>query len=145
MSSEKISDLFIEEVIRRVKKECSIKDEKDVADLIGISPQNFSKKKTQKSVINDIFKWAILNDKDLNLLFKGEANGGVDIRSEQKRKYEYLEKIDEWIAKKLSEDSRNKDWFEIEFEKFFPEFKKWKEEKEESEEREASIAHRKVA
>lgn len=127
MSSDKISDLLIEEVIRRIKAEYSLKGEKEVAELIGISPQNFSKKKTKKTVINDIFQWALINDKDLNLLFKSEQTNTMVVKEIRCINYEYLDKIREWISKKLIEDPRNKNWFEVEFEKVFQDFKEWKE------------------
>ena len=141
MSSVKIDDLLIEQVITRIKEEYRLKENKQVAELIGLSQQNFSKKKNKGTVLNDILEWSLKTDKDLNFLFKGQ----VQLREERKVRNVFLENIVEWISKKLIEDPRNKNWFEVEFEKAFDEFKKWKEEKEESEAREANTSTRKVA
>lgn len=141
MSSVKIDDLLIEQVITRIKEEYRLRENKQVAELIGLSQQNFSKKKNKGTVLNDILEWSLKTDKDLNFLFKGQ----VQSREEKKVRNVFLENIVEWISKKLIEDPRNKNWFEVEFEKAFDEFKKWKEEKEESEARENSTSTRKVA
>lgn len=141
MSSVKINDLLIDQVVGRIKEEYRLKENKQVAELIGLSQQNFSKKKSKGTVLNDILEWSLKTDKDLNFIFKGQ----VQLREEKKDRDVFLENIVEWISKKLIEDPRNKNWFEVEFEKAFDEFKKWKEEKEESKAREASTSTRKVA
>jgi len=130
MSSEKINTVLIAELIGKIKREYSIKDDKEVADLIGISAQNFSAKKKKGTVVNDILAWAIENNNDLNLLFKNEK---IDGRRKQNLKNCYLENVACWINETLIEDVRNQNWFEVQFEKAFPEFKKWKEEKENKE------------
>lgn len=141
MSSIKINDSLIEQVVGRIKEEYRLKENKQLAELIGLSQQNFSKKKSKGTVLNDILEWSLKTDKDLNFIFKGQ----VQLREEKKDRDVFLENIVEWISKKLNEDPRNKNWFEVEFEKAFDEFKKWKEEKEESEAKEASTSTRKVA
>lgn len=128
MSSEKISKLLIDDLVRRIKQEHLIKDDKELADLIGLSAQNFSAKRKKGTVVNDILAWAILNNKDLNLLFKGAESNG---RAERKKGNRYLEDVSGWINEMLTKDERNQIWFEVQFEKNFPEFKKWMEAKNE--------------
>lgn len=47
MSSKIINDLFIERLIERIKKENSLKEDKEVATLIGLSPR-ISQQKRKK-------------------------------------------------------------------------------------------------
>lgn len=127
MSSKIINDLFIERLIERIKKENSLKEDKEVATLIGLSPQNFSTKKKKGTVVNDILGWALSENKNLDLLFKGEEK----IRnSKPKSRYSYLDAVKEWIDEKLIDDPRNRNWFEVEFEKAFQEFKEWRQKRE---------------
>ena len=137
--------MLIDKVVDRIKREYSLKEDKEVAELIGISPQNFSKKKAKGTIISDLFEWSIINGKDLNLLFKGEKRE-VRMEAEEKRnENNYLTMINEWISKKLNEDPRTAVWFEVEFERAFDEFKIWKEEKEAAAIEKGYASNRKVA
>lgn len=127
MSSDKINESLIDSIVGRIKQEYSLKGDNQVADLIGISAQNFSLKKRRGTVINDILLWAVYNNKDLNLLFKGKASREASVR---RRDNIYLDKAFEWANETLTKDVRNQNWFEVQFEKAFPEFLTWKEGKE---------------
>jgi|GEM_PF-3559438 len=127
MSSKIINEKLIGELIEKIKLEYSLSDDKEVANLIGISAQNFSAKKKKGTVVNDILCWAIEKDKDLNFLFKSH---GYDEKKASKKGNQYLEEAFGWINKLLTEDVRNQNWFEVQFEKAFPEFIEQKEEKE---------------
>ena len=148
MSSEIINESLIETIIEKIKKEHSLKDNKDVAQLIGISAQNFSLKKKRGTLINDMLAWAIEKNQDLNYLFK--IDNGLEEKKRKKeipknRKFDILNEVEEWLGEEVKKDPNNEIWFQIQIEKSIAGFKKWKEEKEESAAAAAYSSTRKVA
>ena len=132
MSSEIINESLIEAIIEKIKKEHSLRDNKDVAQLIGISAQNFSLKKKRGTLINDMLAWAIAKNQDLNYLFKidSELKGkGKAKENPKNRKFDILNEIEEWLGQEVEKDPKNEIWFQIQIEKSVTGFKKWKEEK----------------
>ncbi len=104
MSSEIINESLIEAIIEKIKKKHSLRDNKDVAQLIGISAQNFSLKKKRGTLINDMLAWAIEKNQDLNYLFKITSEEPERL-SEGSEMNPLLPDVNEW----LNEEEKHKD------------------------------------
>ena len=104
MSSEIINESLIESIIEKIKKEYSLRDNKEVAQLIGISAQNFSLKKKRGTLINDMLAWAIEKNQDLNYLFK-IISDKPQRQSEVDGMNQLLTDVNEW----LNEEEKHKD------------------------------------
>lgn len=125
-------------ILERVKKITGKNSDKELAELLGLKQGNFSARKQRGSLTPVISEWAIQTKIDLNWLLRGESSR-KDVSDN------FLQKVEEWTEELLQEDNRSATWFEYEFEKKFPDFKKWKEEKEESETAKTYTSNRKVA
>ena len=118
-------DVDHDAIINRLKEMTGKTTDKDLAEMLDMKKGNFSARKQRDSLIDVVTEWGIKNDVDLNYLMKGKKASSL--------KYGFLSKISDWIDSLSKEDTRTLPWFELQFEKKFPDFKKWKEEGEETE------------
>lgn len=141
----KVNGFSFKECWERIQQKTSIENYVQLAEIIGISKSNITKRKDE-----DVFpiEWAFwVGDKfglTTEWILKGEEVRNVEL-AEKKRKFEILKKVEEWLSEEVKKNPKREIWFEVEFEKTFQEFKEWKQEKEESEAREAYSTSRKVA
>ncbi len=126
MSPEKttLENNFIQ-AWERVQYECKIKNMSQLGEIVGVSQSCVSKKKKK-----DIFplEWADKISKKYNILsdwiLTGEGPKKAD-SEDALRKNKFLVQVAEWLEDITRRDPRKEIWFEIQFEKSFPEFKNW--------------------
>ncbi len=150
MSIEDNEKNYQQNVLNIFKKLCGVREDKQVAEIIGIIPEELANRKRRKTLTLTLFSEAIKRGMDLNQLFYHEKNKEQARRvnidtNKNKRKFEILDQAENWLAEEVDKNPKREIWFEVEFEKNFQEFKKWKEAKEESEAKENSTSTRKVA
>lgn len=109
----------LDEILSRIKAKEGLEKEKDIAMLMDMKPANFSARKKSGSLFLAIAEWATKNDYDLNWLLKNE-------RKSDEIDNELISMIQEWLKEISEKDPGRKEWFRIQFENTFPEFKKWK-------------------
>lgn len=126
------------DILERVKKFTGKNSDKELAELLGLKQGNFSARKQRGTLTPVVAEWAIQTSVDLNWLLRGKAEEKTNQRS-------FLRKVELWLMGLSENDQRSMSWFEYQFERKFPEFKKWKEEKEGSAVAEAYASTRKVA
>ncbi len=68
-------------ILERSKQVAGVKTDKEFAEILGVSHQNFSARKKNKSLIPLIVTWALQSDVDLNWLLRGEDRGITDFQS----------------------------------------------------------------
>lgn len=82
-------DMEIEAVLERIKKAKSLKSEREIASLLGLSPQDFSNRKKRGTLRPLIIQWAAREGININWLICEEggmyhrmkdtpASGGLD-------------------------------------------------------------------
>jgi hypothetical protein len=62
----------IEKIIMRIKQYAGVKNDKDLAALLGLSSSNFTRRKQRGSLMPVIIEWGIDQGLDLDWLLKGE-------------------------------------------------------------------------
>jgi hypothetical protein len=67
-----------DKIIKRMKQLSCLKTDRDVADLFGLSAQDFSRRKKQGTLLPLIVDWGIINNVDLDWLLKGKNNEDSD-------------------------------------------------------------------
>ena len=137
VSRGKTVDIDHDAIINRLKEMTGKATDKDLAEMLDMKKGNFSARKQRDSLIDVVAEWGIKNDVDLNYLMKGKKVSSL--------KYGFLSKISDWIDSLSKEDTRTLPWFELQFEKKFPDFKKWKEEGAETEHHRSVYPTSKVA
>ncbi len=118
-------------VMRRILPVTKIENPTQLAKTIGISQATVNRKKNQNKFE---VEWAFLLATQFDLTTEWILTG-----KERKLSNNYLLIVESWLKEMVSEDPRNKDWFEKELERTFPEFTKW------MRSREAEKENRKVA
>jgi len=63
-----------EAVLDRIKKLYGISKDKDIASLLGLSPQDFSNRKKRESLVEPIVKWGINENVNFSWLFTGQES-----------------------------------------------------------------------
>lgn len=124
MSKENSLSINCLDVIERLKKVTGKKTDQEIAEILNLTKANFSQRKQRNSLIDVLVIWGIKNNVNLNWLLKGNDEKKILTNSE------FFPEINKWISEILTQDKRNKNWFEVEFEKAFPDYLRWKEEKE---------------
>jgi len=150
MSNENNEKVYQQNVLNIFKKLLGVKEDKRVAEIIGIIPEELANRKRRKTLTQTLFVEAVKRGMDLNLLFypdEFEERKEEKIKKTQKpaKKIAILNQINEWLDEIVSENPKKEIWFEVEFEDKFHAFKKWKEEKEEQEAERDNTSARKVA
>lgn len=128
MSQEKNTsrDNFIQ-VWERIQYECKIKTMTQLSEIIGVSQSCVSKKK-KKNIFPP--EWGEVISKKYNLLTEWILTGKGQKRTDDDGKEKILKKkfllqVADWLEDISQRDPRKEIWFEIQFEKSFPEFKNW--------------------
>ncbi len=104
-------------------------NKKKFAELAGINKntmQNYMRGRPPKA--DALEKICNTYNVNLNWLVAGKGEKYLDqgVQEEsQGRKINYISLIERWLLESSEKDSRIKIWFEMQFEKKFPEFTRW--------------------
>jgi len=150
MSSENNHQLNIfsfSAVWLRVTGETDIKNQNDLASVVGVSQGAVSGRKS-----NDIWpeEWAYRIGRKYNLLTEwiltGEGPKNLDESAKRKElEFPILKEIEDWLKTLVVNDSKRIDWFAVSFQDAFPMFKAWTKRKEDQEMQDSSIPKEKIA
>jgi len=122
-----------DEVWERVRVSTEIKTQKQLAVALCLTPQAITEmKKKGKFPEKWAYKISEQFELDARWLLDGVKKTKVKLEKEIKgsKKFEILNEIEEWLAEEVKMNPKKKNWFEVEFEKKFEEFKEWKQRKE---------------
>ncbi len=118
---------MFEDIWIRIKKETEIQQLKDLAKVVGTAQQSVSRKRKEGKFP---IEWAYLVGKQYSLstdwIIEGKGpkrRGGQLLNTETDNNY--LSQVVFWFKEITLQDPRKKTWFEIQFEKAFPEFVEW--------------------
>ena len=140
MSSEIEGKLDIESVLTDLKNQLGMSTEKELAEIMGISPNDFNNRKRRGTLINLLFSFSIEKKLDLNRLFYPTET--------ELQKIECLEEIERWIRELIKDEPKRIDWFKLQFEDSFPTFLNWKKDRQETtrkeEEEDSTIYEKRV-
>jgi hypothetical protein len=106
-------------IMDRIRMATGIKNINQLAKIIEIPQSTASRKKASNEFE---IEWAYLLSIQFNLSMKWILTGEGQ---EKTNKRAFLARIGEWIDEIAENDPRNEVWFELQFEKLFPEFKEW--------------------
>jgi len=138
--------MSFEQIWERIKKRTDIRTFSELADLVGTTGPYISRKKKENDFpVIWAFEIAQKYKLSTDWIMTGGETRSFDAQKNYGQRLEITEQIEEWLIEEIRGNPKRKDWFEVEFEKAFEEFKKWKEEKEESAAAEAYSSSRKVA
>jgi len=107
------------EIVERAKKAANVSKNKQFADLLGISENNFSNMKISGTIVNHLLKWAIQEKINLSWLFYGSE------RPNQDQLIEDIKNLNDWMLEMTDNDKDREAWFRVELKEKFPEFKDW--------------------
>lgn len=111
----------------RIRSETEIKNQKELAELLRISPSAITDmKKTGKFPE----KWAFIIESRLGLKSEWIKNGKGPKRIEKnkfKSEFDILNEVEAWLEEITKKEPYRKEWFQAELEDKFPSFKAWKE------------------
>jgi len=97
------------EIINRIKRLKSVKKDYQVAEIIGISKENFNNKKKRNTLVPDIVNWATNECLDLNWLLTGQGdlrdNVSTPVKPNQKSD-ETIVHIHKGIVERFSDKER---------------------------------------
>ncbi len=122
-SRKKIAMDDFSTIMDRIKMATGIKNVTQLAKIIDIPQSTASRKKTSNEFE---IEWAYLLSIQFGLSMEWILTGKGQ---EKAKKRVFLSRIGEWIDEIAENDPRNEVWFELQFEKSFPEFKEWVERK----------------
>lgn len=71
MSSKKFQKVNLDEILSRVRLQTGLRTSKNLAQLFGLSPSNFSNRKKRATLLPVIVEWAINEDVNLQWLLTG--------------------------------------------------------------------------
>lgn len=117
------------EIWGRVKLSTEIKTQKQLAVALCLTPQAITEmKKKEKFPEKWAYKLSEQFEIDARWLLDGvKRNDGKHRKgAREEKKFEILNEIEEWLEEEVRMNPKKKDWFEVEFEKKFEDFKKWK-------------------
>jgi len=133
----------LDNVVQRLLKIKGLSQGKEAANILGISPADFSNRKKRGSLLPLLVEWAEREGINLQWFITGDEPNLAE--TEKRRKFQIFNEAEEWLNEEVNKNPKREIWFEVEFERAFEEFKKWKEEKEESAGYKDSSSTRKVA
>ncbi|MBM9615269.1 helix-turn-helix domain-containing protein [Desulfobulbus rhabdoformis] len=133
----------LDNVVQRLLKIKGLSQGKEAANILGISPADFSNRKKRGSLLPLLVEWAEREGINLQWFITGDEPNLAE--TEKRRKFQIFNEAEEWLNEEVNKNPKREIWFEVEFERAFEEFKKWKEEKEESAGYTDSSSTRKVA
>ncbi|MGR0479873.1 MAG: helix-turn-helix domain-containing protein [Candidatus Electronema sp. V4] len=124
MSTKKEPQLNFSEIWERITKRTKIKNQAQLADLIGIKPVNISKKK--KADEFPVY-WAYIVATEYKLSLDWLITGKEPIQAESGNypTNSLILLINEWFEEMRMEDIGREEWFRCNFEDSFPSFKSW--------------------
>lgn len=129
--------VYQQNVLNIFKRLVGVKEDKQLAEIIGIIPEELANRKRRGTLIQTLFLEAIKRELNLNEIFYPGKKKALA--------REFLQEIEEWLDQ-LSKKEQGRDvWFEHHFKDSFAGFKEWKEEKEKSEGGENGFLSSKVA
>lgn len=122
MSIENNEKVYQQNVLDIFKTLIGVKEDKKLAEIIGIIPEELANRKRRGTLIQTIFSEAIKRKMNLNEIFYPNEKIGI------KRKF--LQEIEEWLDELEKKEPGREYWFEYQFKDNFSGFKEWKEGKE---------------
>jgi len=130
------------ERLKEIRKDKGL-HQKEMAEHIGVSLSSLQRYELGSGVpdVNALVELA-KDGYNIHWLLTGD---GEKFSWKKGKKAGILYHIEMWLEEEKKEESNIYEWFRIQFEKAFPDYKKWKEEKEESEAAKAYTSSRKVA
>jgi len=134
MSRKKTINFDFEEVFERVKKATDIRSLVQLAEIIDVTQQAVSLNK-KKNIFP--IEWAYIISEQFNLELNWLVKGEEKEKEETifcERKTQILNEIERWLDTENEKQPKTIDWFEVEFEKKFPDFAEWKRKAEEERE-----------
>jgi len=132
-----IEKVYQQNVLDIFKKKLGVKEDKQAAEIIGLSSEEFANRKRRGTLIQTLFSEALKRELNLNEIFYPNLKQGL--------KNELLKEIETWLVQLIAKENGRELWFEYQFNDSFPTFRAWKEEKERSAVPEASYPVSKVA
>ena len=128
--------------IKYSNEEINLRLKELVEDVSGGNASKFARKSGIKSQTlhsylkgrppnaEALFRICIYLEININWLLTGKGTKGLKEEKEKDFKSNYLVKIENWMKEVTERDPRKKDWFELQFERSFPEFTFWLKEEE---------------
>jgi len=68
-----VENIEIDTILTRFKFATGLKNDRDIADLIGISPQNFNNRKKRGTLLSPILEWAAKEKINTSWILTGEG------------------------------------------------------------------------
>lgn len=137
MSTGNNEKIYQQNVLDIFKTLIGVKEDKKLAEIIGIIPEELANRKRRGTLVQTIFSEAIKRKMNLNEIFYPHEKIGI------KRKF--LQEIEEWLDELEKEEPGRDLWFEYQFKDNFSGFKEWKEGKEEERKLEPEALPYKIA
>lgn len=137
------------EVWERITRETGIKNSAQLSEFIGVSQSAISQHKNKNNEFP--IKWAFTIGEKYNLSTdwimtgKGAKTRGGEVQNNQiatadfkKRRSavgcKFLKDVEEWISERKEDEPKFETWFEVEFRKHFPDYRRWAQRRNEIEE-----------
>ncbi len=134
----KIDDFLT--ICERLKKQLSIKKDKQLIDIIGTSQPTFSRRKKENKFA---YEWAFDVGKEFNLLTEWILTGEGPKQLGDEKSNNYFSDLETWA--KETGKSENIDWMKNQIDQTFPMFKEWRNRREETKRQDSKIPASKVA
>jgi hypothetical protein len=128
MEKMNLGDNF-QEAWGRIKSETEIKNQKELAELLRISPSAITDMKKTGRFPQ---KWAFIIESRLGLRSEWIVDGKGPKQLEKKEfksRFDILNEVEAWLEEITKKEPYRKEWFQAELEDKFPTFKAWKEKK----------------
>lgn len=114
-----------DEIWLRIRHATDLKTLKNLAALVGTSPQNVSNKRKGGKFPAE---WGYLVCKEHGLSIEWLMEGIIPLESDQvdvERSNDFITQIEKWLKDYAVNDPDAFVWFELEFKRKFPEFSEW--------------------
>ncbi len=121
--------VHINNILQRAKKEAGVSTNKQLADLLGISENNFSNMKRRGTILTPLLEWAINRRVHLSWLVYGEEKEIQEVRQNMPILFEEIAQLQEWLSEMSKVEPERRSWFRMELLDKFPAFKGWLNEK----------------
>lgn len=137
MSIKNNEKIYQQNVLDIFKSLLGAKEDKQLAEIIGMTPEELANRKRRGTLVQLIFAEALKRGFDLNAIFQPNKSQGL--------KRDFLMEIEEWLDQLCKKQEGREVWFEHQFLDNFSNFREWKEEKERKEEIRVDTSIQKIA
>jgi len=121
MSTQNNEKIYQQNVLNIFKQLMGVKEDKQLAEIIGIIPEELANRKRRGTLVQTIFAEAVKRGLNLNEIFYPDKNRGLE--------RDFLKEIEEWLNYLEESEPGRMGWFEYQFKDSFSGFKEWKQEK----------------